>query len=102
MLGQTNYKEGAIVLLVIVILAGIAFFVLSVNAEESRTWKNFDDGVEYFYFEYNADWTIKRGIGVIHNGETINCYEPVAHGGTITLECFEIILRHELDRRGLQ
>ena len=54
-MGKTNYKEGAIVLIVIVMLAGIAFAVLSASAKTTaqteieqiglEEFKLFDDGV---------------------------------------------------------
>lgn len=73
------------------------------NAEkETVYWKNFDDGMT-FYFEDKSDtWSRDVNVGIVLDGENIQCDSPLfMHGGLINPECIEIILRHELDRRGL-
>jgi hypothetical protein len=43
-----------------------------------------------------------RDWGIIYDGERYQCDQGVfMHGGMIAPECVEIIIRHELDRRGI-
>ena len=110
-MGENNWREGGVVLLIIVVIGVLAFAYLSIaNASEAEPyreyynndqWKNFNDGVEYFDYMYKDGWSNAHGIGIILDGEKINCYRGIGHSGTVTPDCFEIILRHELDRRGL-
>lgn len=85
-------------------VAGLMFMVHSYAIAEKplETWKIFDDGVTY-WLEDNSSWGNRNiDIGVMLDGEQIKCDNFMfMHGGIISPECVEVILRHELDRRGL-
>ena len=110
-MGKTNYKEGAIVLIVIVTLAGIAFAVLSASAKTTaqteieqiglEEFKLFDDGVTYMVKSEGFLYKV-TGVYLVVDDELYDCVPNGYHTNQFMNPlCFEIILRNELDRRGL-
>ncbi len=111
-MGETNYKEGAIVLIVIVILAGLALAVLSASAKTTVQAEIKEEGlVEFKLYEDGVTYLVKsdggflydvQGVNILVGDDIIDCVPDGYHKNQyMTPLCLEIILRHELDRRGL-
>ena len=99
-----NGKKVAMYGCFIFIILGLVVIIHTATAETSiRVWTNFGDGVAYWSQVDYGLWGTDRSMGVIiDGGEEIRCDDGIfMHGGITSPECFEVILRHELDRRGL-
>ena len=69
--------------------------------DRMKTWKNYDDGLT-FYYQKHINFVQDKQLGIIIGDNKIPCDNAMfMHGGMIEPSCVEIILRHELDRRGL-
>lgn len=93
-----------IFVIALIILAVTLIIKLPIIYAEAdyKTWKIFDDGVTYWYQDKGDAFTRNADMGILVDGKYIRCDNSMfMHGGILDPQCVEIILRHELDRRGL-